>query len=185
LEEFYLRFGYLMIFVVAAIEGEGALVAGAVLSQRGHMSFGGAVICSFLGTFLIAEGMFHLAKWKGRAWVVKKAGGDPRLLRIERWLNKRGGPLLLFGRFMWGIRIWIPAVCAVGGMPAKKFFLWNIAGAIVWTAIVAPVSYFFGEALEALDPQMQNVALGVVVVLTLLVVVSVLRQANKEASSDG
>lgn len=173
-----------MILAVAAIEGEGALVAGAVLSQRGHMSFTGAVISSFLGTFLIAEGMFHLAKWKGRAWVVKKAGGDPRLQRIERWLNKRGGPLLLFGRFLWGMRIWIPAVCAVGGMPAKKFFLWNIAGAIVWTAIVAPIGYFFGEALESLDPQMQNVALGVVVALTLLVVVSVLRQARKEANAD-
>lgn len=173
-----------MILAVAAIEGEGALVAGAVLSQRGHMSFTGAVISSFLGTFLIAEGMFHLAKWKGRAWVVKKAGGDPRLQRIERWLNKRGGPLLLFGRFLWGMRIWIPAVCAVGGMPAKKFFLWNIAGAIVWTAIVAPIGYFFGEALESLDPQMQNAALGVVVALTLLVVVSVLRQAHKEANAD-
>jgi hypothetical protein len=31
---------------------------------------------------------------------------------------------------------------------------------------------------------MQNVALGVVVVLTLLVVVSVLRQAHKEANTD-
>jgi membrane protein DedA with SNARE-associated domain len=182
LEEIYLRFGYLMIALVAAIEGEGALVAGAVLAQRGHMSFGGAVIASFLGTFLIAEGMFHLARWKGRAWVVQKAGGDPRLRRMERWLDRRGGWLLLATRFLWGVRIWIPAVCAVGGMPAKKFFLWNIAGAIVWTAIVAPVGYYFGEALQALDPRMQNITLGVVVVLTLAVVVSVLRQAHKEAN---
>lgn len=173
-----------MIFAVAAIEGEGALVAGAVLSQRGHMSFGGAVFASFLGTFLIAEGVFHLAQWKGRAWVVKKAGGDPRLMRIERWLNRRGGPLLLFGRFMWGMRIWIPAVCAVGGMPARKFFFWNIAGAIVWTSIVAPVGYFFGEALETLDPRMQTAALVVVVILTLFVVFSVLRHARKAAHSD-
>jgi membrane protein DedA with SNARE-associated domain len=184
LEEFYLRFGYLMIFAVAAIEGEGALVAGAVLSQRGHMSFVGAVVASFLGTFLIAESVFHLARWKGRAWVVKKARGDPRLPRIERWLDTRGGPLLLFGRFLWGMRIWIPAVCAMGGMPARKFFLWNAAGAVVWTAIVAPIGYFFGEALEALDPKMQNAALAVVVVLTLFVVISVLRQANKAANED-
>jgi membrane protein DedA with SNARE-associated domain len=148
------------------------------------MSFVGAVVASFLGTFLIAESVFHLAKWKGRAWVVKKAGGDPRLPRIERWLDTRGGPLLLFGRFLWGMRIWIPAVCAMGGMPARKFFLWNAAGAVVWTAIVAPIGYFFGEALEALDPKMQNAALAVVVVLTLFVVISVLRQANKAANED-
>lgn len=173
-----------MVFVVAAIEGEGALVAGAVLSQRGHLSFTGVVISSFLGTFLIAEGMFHLARWKGRAWVIKKAGGDPRLLRIERWLNSRGGPLLLFGRFLWGMRIWIPAVCAVGGMPARKFFFWNIAGAVVWTAIVAPISYFFGEALESLDPRMQTAALVGVVVLTLFVIFSVLRHAHNAANTD-
>jgi membrane-associated protein len=106
------------------------------------------------------------------------------LPRIERWLDTRGGPLLLFGRFLWGMRIWIPAVCAMGGMPARKFFLWNAAGAVVWTAIVAPIGYFFGEALEALDPKMQNAALAVVVVLTLFVVISVLRQANKAANED-
>ena len=184
MEEFYLRFGYLMIFAVAAIEGEAALVAGAVLAQRGHMTFSGAVISSFLGTFLIAEGMFHLAKWKGRAWVVAKAGGDPRLRRIEYWLNQRGGPLLLFGRYLWGMRIWIPAVCAVAGMPARKFFCWNLAGALVWTAIVAPISYYFGETLESLDPAMQNVALAVAAALTLLVVVSVLRHAHKAANTD-
>jgi membrane protein DedA with SNARE-associated domain len=184
LDFFYLHFGYLMIFVVAAIEGEGAVVAGAVLAQRGQLSFPGAVLASFLGTFLIAEGMFHLAKWKGRAWVVEKAGGSPRLRRIERWLAKRGGPLLLFGRFLWGMRIWIPAVCAVGGMRPKKFLFWNLAGAIVWISIVAPVSYYFGEGLQALDPQMQNGALGVVVVLTLFVVFSVLRHAHKTANSD-
>jgi membrane protein DedA with SNARE-associated domain len=160
------------------------LVAGAVLAQRGHLSFGGAIVASFLGTFLIAEGMFHLAKWKGRAWVVKKAGGDPRLRRIERWLDTRGGPLLLFGRFLWGMRIWIPAVCAVGGMPARKFLYWNVGGALVWTAIVAPIGYYFGEALESLDPQMQNIALVVVAALTLLVIVSVLRQAHKAANTD-
>jgi membrane protein DedA with SNARE-associated domain len=182
LEELYLRFSYLLIFVVAAIEGEGALVAGAVLAQRGHMSFGGAVVASFLGTFLVAEGMFHLARWKGRDWVVQKAGGDPRLRRIERWLDRRGNWLLLAARFLWGMRIWIPAVCAVGGMSGKKFFLWNIAGALVWTAIVAPIGYYFGEALEALDLRMQNIALVVVVLLTLAVVVSVLRQAHKEAN---
>lgn len=173
-----------MIFVVAAIEGEGALVAGAVLAQRGHISFTGAIISSFLGTFLIAEGMFHLARWKGRAWLVKKAGGDPRLRRIENWLDRRGGRLLLFGRFLWGMRIWIPAVCAVGGMPSRTFLYWNIGGALVWTAIVAPIGYYFGEALETLDPQMKDVALGVVVLLTLTVVVSVLRQAHKEANME-
>ena len=67
-------------------------------------------------------------------------------------------------------------------MPARKFFLWNVAGALVWTAIVAPISYCFGEALESLDPQMQNAALAVVAALTLLVVVSVLRQARREAN---
>ncbi len=80
------------------------------------------------------------------------------------------------------MRIWIPAVCAVGGMSAKKFLVWNIAGALVWTAIVAPIGYYFGEALEALDPRMQNIALVVVVLLTLAVVVSVLRQVHKEAN---
>ncbi len=185
MEQLYEEFGYLMIALVAAIEGEGALVAGAVLAQRDHLSFTGAVIASFLGTFLIAEGMFHVARWKGRPWVVKKAGGDIRLIRIERWLDKRGGWLLLVTRFLWGMRLWIPAVCAVGGMPAKKFFLWNIGGAIVWTAIVAPIGYYFGEALQALDPRMQTIALGVIVALTLMVVVSVVRQAHRAANGDG
>ncbi len=180
MEDLVLQFGYVMVFLIAAIEGEGALLAGAILAQRGQMSFAGAIVASFLGTFLISEIMYHFARTHGRGWVQRRASHNPRLARVERWLEKRGGILVLWARFLWGVRIWIPAVCGVGGMGARRFFLWNVGGAVVWTAIVAPVCYFFGEALQRLPEGVQNAILGIVVVLTLGVMVSVLRKMRTE-----
>ena len=184
MEDLILQFGYVMVFLIAAIEGEGALLAGAILAQRGQMSFAAAIVASFLGTFLISEGMYHFGRTHGRDWVQRRAAHNPRLIKVERWLETRGGWLVLWARFLWGVRIWIPAICGVGGMRASRFFLWNFSGAVVWTAIVAPVCYFFGEALRKLPEQIQNGILLAVIVLTLGVMFSVLRKLQVETDPD-
>lgn len=178
MEDAILQYGYLAVFLIAAIEGEAALVAGAVLAQRGHISFAAAIAASFAGTFLIAEGMYHLARLQGRERVVQRAGDNRQFQRVEQWLEKRGNPLVFFARFLWGIRIWIPVACGVGGVKPWRFFLWNVAGAAFWTALIAPIGYYFGEALETLGPEAQLAALVLTGLAVLAVMWGVIRQAR-------
>ena len=178
MEDAILQYGYLAVFLIAAIEGEAALVAGAVLAQRGHLSFGMAVFASFAGTFLIAEVMYHLARLQGRDRVLARAGDNPKFQRVEQWLERRGNPLVFFARFLWGIRIWIPVACGVGGVKPGRFLLWNVAGALFWTALIAPIGYYFGEALETLGPEAQFAALAATGIAVLAVMWGVIRQTR-------
>ncbi len=182
MEDLFLQFGYVMVFLVAAIEGEGALLAGAILAQRGQMSFPAAVIAAFLGTFVVSEGIFYFSRTHGRGWIQRRAAHSPRLKRVERWLEVRGASLVIWARFMWGVRIWIPAICGVGGMRSRPFLLSNLLGAVLWTAIVAPVCYFFGGLLRRLPQGVADATLVIVVILTIGVMVSVFRKLKRDTA---
>ena len=185
MEDAILQYGYLAVFLVAAIEGEAALVIGAVLAQRGHLSLPGAIAASFAGTFVISELGYYFARRMGREWFVHRAGGSPRLAKVERLLQTKGAPIIFWSRFLWGIRIWIPVACGLGGVGRTRFAVWNLAGALFWTVLVAPIGWFFGEALQAMHEDAQAVMLwatAAIVVLTMAYVLWRLRADDEQPS---
>jgi membrane-associated protein len=42
----------------------------------------------------------------------------------------------------------INPLCGIIGIPAKKFFIWNIIGSYVWTVSLISAGYLLGERLE-------------------------------------
>jgi membrane-associated protein len=36
----------------------------------------------------------------------------------------------------------------ITGLPARKFFIWNVIGALIWTQVVIGAGYLLGEKLE-------------------------------------
>ena len=67
----------------------------------------------------------------------------------QKWLNKYGtGKALVLARFIPFVRTLINPMCGIVGIPAKKFFTWNVVGAIIWTQAVIGIGYFLGEKIE-------------------------------------
>ncbi len=180
MEEAILQYGYLMIFLIAAVEGEAALVAGALLAQRGHLSLAGVVLASFAGTFLVAELIYHLARLKGREWFSHRAAANPRLAKVERMIERRATIFILFARFLWGIRIWIPIGAGLGGVSVRRFAVWNFAGALLWTAVIAPLGWLFGEALQTMHEDAQVIALWATAIIVIAVMASMLWRFRAE-----
>lgn len=178
MEQAVLDYGYVAIFFAAAIEGEVALVMAAVLAQRGLLGLLPGVLAAFAGTFAIAEAGYFFARRQGRDWFAHRAGASPRLRRVERLLQQKGSKLVFWSRFLWGIRIWIPIACGLGGLSRTKFAMWNLAGAVFWTAVIAPIGWLFGDVLEAMHEDAQIVMLwatAVIVVATMAYVIWRLR----------
>jgi membrane-associated protein len=42
----------------------------------------------------------------------------------------------------------INPLCGIIGIPAKKFFIWNIIGSYIWTVGLISAGYLLGERLE-------------------------------------
>ena len=72
-----------------------------------------------------------------------------RVAQTERWLMKYGlGKALILSHFIPFVRTLINPLCGIIGIPAKKFFIWNIIGSYIWTVSLITAGYFLGERLE-------------------------------------
>ena len=72
-----------------------------------------------------------------------------RVAQTEHWLMKYGlGKALILSHFIPFVRTLINPLCGIIGIPAKKFFVWNIIGSYIWTVGLISAGYLLGERLE-------------------------------------
>lgn len=136
----------LFIAGLAASGSASALLNGVHLSPVGL--FIGAPLAVITGSQL---GHFIGAKY-GRKLFDRRDGRfftQARVTSTEKWLNKYGiGKAIVLARFIPFIRTLINPMCGVVGISARKFFIWNSIGAVIWTEAVISLGFILGEKLK-------------------------------------
>jgi membrane-associated protein len=67
------------------------------------------------------------------------------LVRTQKFYEKHGGKTVFLARFIPIIRTFAPFVAGVGTMRYRKFIIYNVVGAFVWTSVFIFAGYFFGN----------------------------------------
>jgi membrane protein DedA with SNARE-associated domain len=66
--------------------------------------------------------------------------------KISRIVLKHSTIAVLLSRFLAGLRISIPLVCATAGMPARKYSTLNLISGFLWASFWVAVFYQIGAA---------------------------------------
>ncbi len=148
MESLLFKYGYALLFLGVALEGEAALLAAAVLSSRGFFPLPVVIAVAVAANSLADQAYFHLARLRGRAWLDRRFGEHPRYQRLVALMARRGGLLLVASRFAYGLRIAIPAACGALGMGALTFTLLDLVAGLAWALPVAALGYTAGGALD-------------------------------------
>lgn len=123
--------------------------------------------------------------WIGAKYGVKlfdrpdsRVFNQKKVQATQKWLNKYGtGKALILARFIPFVRTLINPMCGIVGVPAKKFFLWNAVGAIIWTQSVIILGFFLGEKIEGSVDKYLLPIVGVIIAISLLpVALEILRE---------
>lgn len=105
---------------------------------------------------------------------------DARLFKQEyikqaqEFYEKYGPKTIVIARFIPIVRTFAPIVAGVGKMPYRRFLLFNVIGAFLWTAGVTYAGYFLGKWFQAMDWQIDQILLPVIAII---IVISVLPPA--------
>lgn len=155
----------LFIAGLAASGSAAALLGGVHLSPLGL--FIGAPLAVIIGSQI---GHFFGSKY-GRKLFDRKDDRfftQARVASTEKWLNKYGiGKAIILARFIPFVRTLINPMCGVVGISARKFFLWNAIGAVIWTESVLTLGYVLGNKLEGSVDKYLLPIIGLIVLASL------------------
>jgi phosphatidylglycerol lysyltransferase len=147
MELLLIKYGYVLVFLGVAVEGEAVLLAAALLAQRGLFHLPVVIAVAVAANSLADQAYFQIARIRGRSWLERRFGRHPRYRQLLDLVARRGGWLLLASRFAYGLRIAIPAACGALGMGVAPFTLLDLLAGLVWAVPMAVLGYLAGGAL--------------------------------------
>jgi len=150
------HYGYSAVFIAILLEGFGVpvpgqtiLMAGSILAARGDLSITAVLALAFLADLFGNAIGYGLGRWGGRL-VLRKAGvNEARIRKMENLFNRYGGWVIFFGRFLEGLRQFAGIVAGGLQMSWWKFFLFNLSGAVAWTAVWGLGVYLLDKRVKA------------------------------------
>jgi membrane-associated protein len=76
-----------------------------------------------------------------RNWLFNKK----HLLKTQNFYERYGGKTIIIARFIPIIRTFAPFVAGIGKMSYRRFFAFNVIGAVVWVVSLVTVGYVFAN----------------------------------------
>ena len=166
-----------------AFPGDSLLfVAGVAASGSGAAILGGAHLKTlplFIGAPLaaiIGAQVGHmLGAVFGRTLFDRPDGrifNQQRVASTEKWLLKYGvGRALVLARFIPVIRTLVNPMAGITHISAKRFFIWNALGGLLWTELVLGIGYILGEKLKGSVDKYLLPIVGLIIVVSLIPVI--------------
>jgi len=154
------HFTYLGLLVVLILCGMGlpipedaALLAGGFLVHRGIIQYPITLAIALVGVVAGDNSLFFLGRRFGTGLVAYLGIGRPRSQRQIEWLKefmrRHGHRAIFYARFVAGLRALVYLTAGSLGVSPLRFFLYDLAGAVISVPVVVTLGYLFGNELEA------------------------------------
>lgn len=89
--------------------------------------------------------------------------------RTHEFFEKYGGKAIIITRFVPIIRSFAPFLAGAGAMSYRKFFIYNVLGALLWVLPFSLAGYFFGN-IPAVKKQFTLVVFAIILISLLPVI---------------
>lgn len=172
---FALPFLEASVFLGFVIPGETALVFGGVLAGRGQVGLVPVLALAILGAVLGDAVGYGVGRRFGPGLQASRLGqkvGERRWRTTEEFLQRRGGPAVLLGRFTALLRALVPSAAGMARLPYRTFALWNAVGGSLWAGACVLGGYALGDAIGS---YLTSGGYVLVAVVLLVVVVHLVR----------
>jgi membrane protein DedA with SNARE-associated domain len=153
------HFTYAGLLVVLVLCGMGlpipedvVLLAGGFLVHRGLIQYPITILVALVGVVAGDNSLFFLGRRFGTGLVAYLGIGRPRsqrqIDRLKRFMERHGHRAIFYARFIAGLRALVYLTAGSFGVKPLRFFLYDLAGAVISVPVVITLGYLFGNELE-------------------------------------
>jgi undecaprenyl-diphosphatase len=170
-------------FVGLFVPGELAMVVGGYIAFEGRADLVPMMVAATFGAIVGDSAGYEIGRHLGPSMRRSRLGrkvGDERWERAERYLARRGGRAVFFGRFIGVLRALVPALAGASRMPYRKFLFWNALGAMLWAPSFVGLGFLAGRSYRRVEHFAGRAGL---VLLALVVMVGVVAVVGRWVST--
>jgi membrane protein DedA with SNARE-associated domain len=160
-EQFMIVYGYWAVFFGVMLEnaglpvpGETILLVAGYFAASGEFSLFSVMLIAATGAITGDNIGFAVGRRYGRGFLLRVGKyfflTPARFVYFESFFARFGSKTILVARFITGLRVIGALLAGASGMPWRTFFVYNVAGAILWATTIAALGYFFGQSLPFL-----------------------------------
>jgi membrane protein DedA with SNARE-associated domain len=161
IEHYMLLYGYWAVFFGVMLENAGVPVPGETIlliagyfASTGEFNIALVMLIACTGAVIGDNIGFAIGHHYGRG-VLLRIGRfffltPKRLEHMENYFKRHGPKTILVARFITGLRVFAALLAGASKMPWRVFFIYNVAGAILWSVVITTLGYLFGQSLPLL-----------------------------------
>ena len=143
-------YGYIGLFLYSLGGGFIALIGAGVLSFMGKMDLSLSIMIAFFANALGDVLLFYMARYQ-KTMLMEGLRKHRRKLALSHVMMKKYGSwIILFQKFVYGIKTLIPIAIGLTKYDFKKFAVLNVLSAAVWALVFGLGSYYSGSFLVEL-----------------------------------
>ena len=174
----YLTVGLLVfaedaVFIGLVVPGESAAILGGVAASRGNASV--VLLCVVVViAAIVGDNIGYLLGWHyGHRFLNTSLlrRREARVERARRYLERRGGPAILAGRYIAFLRAVTPFLGGTAKLAYPRFLAYDVAAGVTWGVGCVLLGYLAGNSYQAIARAVGPVT---ALVAALIVVVAVI-----------
>jgi membrane-associated protein len=163
------------------LPGDSLLFTAGLLASQGSLnivvilvgSFAAAVLGNQVGYLLGARMGTRLFKPGSRLFK------EEYVERAQHFFDEYGSKTIVLGRFVPGVRTFVPILAGVGTMRYRTFVTFNLIGALLWAVGVTILGYALGESVPDIDKYLLPIIAVIGLASVAPIAIEILRNRKK------
>lgn len=148
------------------------VLAGSLI-VNGTINFFAALILSTIGSEIGFMVLYYIGLQTDRKLIhtgKMKFISTESVIKAEQWFTKYGYALILFNRFLSGIRAVISFFAGLSELNLRRTIIFSSIGTLVWNAILLGLGVFFGYNLSTIDTFLSSYTKGILVITAMIAI---------------
>ncbi len=135
--------------VVPVLPGETTLNTAATLAAQGKLELGWVMVAGAFGAVLGDSALYWVAHFARRRVQTRLDAilENDKVKRAMDLIGSTASALLVFGRYVPGMRFVVNASLGLADHPYRDFVKWSALGGTLWSIYICSVAYLVGTAL--------------------------------------
>ena len=169
--------------VIPVLPGETTLNAASTVAAGGDLALVLVIAAGALGAIIGDSALFWIAR-RNRHRIqpqIEKAQTDERVSTALGYLGDNRKLLLVFARYVPGLRFVVDATFGLSELPYRQFLPWSALGGLLWATYTCVLAYWVGSTIE--DYPVASVMVSGAIT-TALIAILFLRERRRRRRAD-